>query len=424
MSPYNIGEIFTLDPDAVRCPHERFARARDEEPVAWVEEIGAYVLSRYEDVVQILRHPELFSSSVAVGSVSMKLAGELAADDERFRDALTRVASNLAPALLNADPPLHNRQRSLVSRAFTQRRANEAEPAIRAIATELADGFVDLGDVELISEFAVPLPLSVIADRLDVPRSDLPRFKRWSDAFTLAIGNHGLSREELREMILSQAEFLDYFDDLVEQRRPAVGDDLVTVIANSSTSGGDELSRPEVLSMLMQFLVAGNETTTNLIGSAMRILAESPHLVRQLRSQEGLIAPFVEEVLRLESPVQGPYRRAVEDSTVGGCRIPAGSKLWLAFSSCNRDDRAFPEPNTLDIHREDPQPHLAFGFGGHYCLGAALARTEARVALEVLLDRFEEIRLQDTDSTQWHASYMLRGHSELKLSFRRAQLRG
>jgi len=413
----DIRELFTLDPDAVRCPYTRLQRLRDERPVAWAEEIGAFVVTRYDDVMAILRQPDLFSSSVAVGSLQMKLVADLAAEDDEFRVALGRVVGTMSPSLLNADPPLHTRQRSLVNRAFTQRRANDAVPAIRSMAEDLIDRFGDASDVELVSQFAVPLPLAVIADRLGVPRNDLPQFKRWSDAFTLAIGNHGLSRGELREMILDQAEFLDYFDEVVAQRQRDGGDDLVAVIANASTADGEQLSRSEILSMVMQFLAAGNETTTHLIGSAMRMLAEAPDLVARLRRQPEMIAPFVEEVLRLESPVQGPYRRATADVEIGGCPIPAGSKLWLSYSSCNRDERAFPDPTGLDLDRDDPEPILAFGFGAHYCLGAALARVEARVAIAVVLERFERFELREPDSVRWHASYMLRGHPTLRLAF-------
>jgi cytochrome P450 len=390
--------------------------------VVWVEEIESFAVTRYEDVMAVLKHPELFSSGMATGPVLARqiaqgIAGLMAESNGGIEQALARVSRGQVKVLLSADPPLHRRQRNLVNRAFTQRRVKESEDAIRAIAVELVDRFPSPGPVEFVKAFAVPLPLSVIADRLGVPRADMADFKKWSDDFTAAIGNHHMGPDELRAMMLSQAEFYTYFEAMVDKRRAEPADDLVSELVQSKLPDGDELSAPELLGMLNQFLVAGNETTTKLLAYAMRRLASEPALADRLRSDPALVEPFVEEMLRLESPVQGLYRQAVQDTTVGGVDIPAGSSVWIAYGSANHDGEAFSCPEDVDLERGYSQPHLAFGFGEHFCLGAALARAEARIGLSVLLERLPGLRLAPGNDFAYEPSYALHGLRELWIEY-------
>ncbi len=413
--------LFRLDQDAVGCPYPIFERLRQEAPVVWVEEIEAFVVTRYEDIAHVLRHPEQFSSALATGPVlARQMAqgiGTLAADTDRgMEKVLRRVERGRTKVLLSADPPLHRRQRNLVNRAFTQRRVREWEGAIRSIAEGLVDEFPSEGPVEFVKAFAVPLPLSVIADRLGVPRSDMADFKRWSDDFTVAIGNHQLGPDQLAAMLASQAEFFEYFEAMLDERRRQPADDLLSQLANARLADGDELTLPELLGMLNQFLVAGNETTTKLLAFSLRRLAEDPALAGRLRSEPQLIEPFVEEMLRLESPVQGLYRQAVEDCTVGDVAVPAGSSLWLAYASANHDASVFSCPEQVDLERGFSQPHLAFGFGEHFCLGAALARAEARIGIDVLLRRLDPIEADGRNRFECESSYVLHGLRELWLS--------
>ncbi len=414
--------LFSLDHDAVRCPYPIFERLRREAPVTWVDEIESFVVTRYEDVSYVLRHPELFSSALATGPVLARQVAEgidtlLGQGGDRIESVLQRVNRGRARVLLSADPPLHRRQRNLVNRAFTQRRVRESEDAIRSIAEQLVEGFVAAGRVELVGQFAVPLPLSVIADRLGVPRSDMADFKRWSDDFTVAIGNHQLSPDELKAMLLSQAEFFAYFEDMVEKRRKEPGGDLLSELANARLPDGDELQPAELLGMLNQFLVAGNETTTKLLAFAARRLAEDAELAGRLRADGSLIEPFVEEMVRIEAPVQGLYRLAVEDCTVGGTAVPAGACLWLAYASANHDESVFACPENVELERSYSQPHLAFGFGEHFCLGAALARAEARIGISVLLERLADLRLDPANRFEFESSYVLHGLRELWLTY-------
>ncbi|HET9078449.1 MAG TPA: cytochrome P450 [Acidimicrobiales bacterium] len=415
--------LFALDPDAVSCPYPIFERLRQDAPVTWVEEIESFVVTRYEDVTFVLKRPELFSSGMATGPVlARQLAQGMATllsdgRTEGLDEVLKRVNRGGVKVLLSADPPLHRRQRNLVNRAFTQRRVAESAPAIRSLALDLVERFPAHGRVEFVQAFAVPLPLSVIADRLGVPRADMADFKRWSDDFTVAIGNHHLGPDELRAMLLSQAEFFAYFEEMVDRRRREPTGDLLSELVNARLPDGDELQPAELLGMLNQFLVAGNETTTKLLAFAVRRLAEDPDLAARLRAEPSLIDPFVEEMLRLEAPVQGLYRQAVEDCTVGGVAIPAGASLWLAYASANHDDAVFSCPEAVDLERGYPQPHLAFGFGEHFCLGAALARAEARIGISVLLEKLHDIGLDPANRFQFEPSYALHGLRDLWITY-------
>jgi cytochrome P450 len=417
--------LFGLDPEAVSCPYPIFAELRHQAPVVWVEEIESFVVTRYEDVAHVLRHPEAFSSAMATGPVLARQIAEgiaLLADQpeaggaDRMEAVLSRVARGRTRVLLTADPPLHRRQRNLVNRSFTQRRVREWDGTIRGIAEDLVTSFPAEGPVEFVQAFAVPLPLSVIADRLGVPRSDMANFKKWSDDFTVAIGNHQLGPDELRSMLVSQSEFFEYFEAMVERRRAEPGDDLVSDLVQARLPDGDELDLPELLGMINQFLVAGNETTTKLLAFSVRRLADDPDMAGRLRADHSLIEPFIEEMLRLEAPVQGLYRQAVEDCTVGGTAIRAGASLWLAYASANHDDEVFACPGDLELDRTFTQPHLAFGFGEHFCLGAALARAEARIGISVLLDRLDPIVLAPGNRFQYEPSYALHGLRELWLT--------
>jgi cytochrome P450 len=379
-------------------------------------------VTRYEDIAAILKDPGRFSSIQATGPVLSRQINEgvaelVASGDAGIEATLQRVNRGRTQVLLSADPPLHARQRKLVNRAFTQRRVKEADTSIRDIAEKLVDGFSGAGRVELVSAFAVPLPLSVIADRLGVSREGMADFKRWSDDFTAAIGNHHMSPAELRSMLVSQAEFFTYFEARVDERKQEPGDDLLSEIANATLPDGDRLTTPEILGMLNQILVAGNETTTKLLAFAMRTLASDPELAGRLRADPALVEPFVEEMLRLEAPVQGLYRQAVESCEVAGVAIPAGASLWLAYSSANHDPSVFAKPEELDLARTFSRPHLAFGFGEHFCLGAALARAEARIGITVLLERLRDLALDGNNRFEYEHSYALHGLRELWLTF-------
>lgn len=422
LTDHGFDALFGLDPRLLRCPHLAYDRAREERPVFWAERLQAYVVTRYADIVEILRAPERFSSAVASGPRSVTpLAAALAADpatpDELRRQAERRLDVSGSVVLLNSDPPLHVRQRKLVNRGFTARRIAGMEDEVRRIANDLVDGFAADGRVDLVPRFSIGLPMTVIADLLGVPQSLHHTFKRWSDAFTAGTGNLGLTPDEVAAMFASVDEFYDYFTEQIADREANPRDDLLSDIVTARTDG-ERLDLNEMLQMLVQFLVAGNETTTNLLTLMVYRLVTDAALMDRVRADDTLLTPLVEEVLRLESPVQGLFRRTGSAVTIDGVDIPAGSILWLVYGSGNRDETAFPAGGAISLDGAEARPHLAFGRGEHFCLGAPLARMEARVGVQTLLERLDDLALVGTaEDLPWLPNFVLHGISGLPLTF-------
>jgi len=422
MSIGEVTRVFALEPDALRCPYPHYDRVRDEQPVVYVPEIECWLVTRYADIVQVARDPQTFSSLMPTGPVlarqQLQAVQALLADEPELAERLKRLRGGVR-VLLSADPPDHVRQRKLVNRAFTPPRVKALEPRITEVANQLVDAFAPRGRAELVHEYGVLLPLTIIAECLGVPDAELPQFKQWSDDFVAVIGNHAMSRDQLRSLLLSQYEFYEYFGAKVAERRADPRTDLISDLVEARIDD-EPLRDEEVLAMLNQFLVAGNETTTKLIASSVRLLLEEPERMAALRDDPTAIAAFVEEALRLEPPVQGLYRTAVTDTEVGGVPIAAGQHLMLVYAAGNRDAARFEEPACLDPDRPHLMSHLAFGTGEHFCLGAALARAEGRIALEVLLDRLDDLRPDegvDLDRLDYEASYVLHGIRRLPVAF-------
>lgn len=418
----DVTAVFGLDPEAIRCPYPYFDRVRDEQPVVYVPDIECWLVTRYADIVRVARDPTTFSSIMPTGPVLARQQAhavqsllsdepELAAKLEALRGG-TRV-------LLSADPPDHVRQRKLVNRAFTPPKVKALEPRIRHVADELVDDFAGRGHAELVHEYGVLLPLTIIAECLGVADDELPQFKRWSDDFVAIIGNHAMSRDQLRSLLVSQNEFFVYFADKIAARRSEPRADLISDLVEA-TIDDEPLRDEEILAMLNQFLVAGNETTTKLIASSVRLLLEQPERMHRLRGDPSQVAGFVEEALRLEPPVQGLYRTAMVNAEVGGVAIEEGEHLMLVYAAGNRDADRFADPACLDPNRPHLMSHLAFGTGEHFCLGAALARAEGRIAIEVLLDRLDDLRPADgvdLAHLDYEPSYVLHGIRRLPVAF-------
>lgn len=418
----DVTTVFGLDPDAIRCPYPFFDRVRDEEPVVFVPDIECWLVTKYADIVQVARDPHTFSSIMPTGPVLARQQADavqgLLADEPALAARLKELRGGTR-VLLSADPPDHVRQRKLVNRAFTPPKVKALEPRIYEVANQLVDGFAGRGRAELVHEYGVLLPLTIIAESLGVADDELPQFKRWSDDFVAIIGNHAMSRDQLRSLLVSQNEFFVYFGEKIAERRAEPGADLISDLVEA-TIDDEPLRDEEILAMLNQFLVAGNETTTKLIASSVRLLFERPSLMETLRDDPSQLAGFVEEALRLEPPVQGLYRTAVVDAEVGGVPIKSGDHLMLLYAAGNRDADRFAEPTCLDPNRPHLMSHLAFGTGEHFCLGAALARAEGRIAIEVLLDRLDDLRPADgvdIDRLDYEASYVLHGIRQLPVAF-------
>ncbi len=385
-----------FDPDTRRDPYALFARARREHPVFAHANFPVVSIFRYADVQRILKDPATWSSDFDVPGVSPDETPD--------------------PSMLGQDPPAHTRLRALVNQAFTPRIVQRLEPRMREIADELVAAALARGEVDLVEALSYPLPVIVIAEIIGVPPEDRERFKAWSDVAVEGLGN-GLfvppTPERLARLGAVSAEMGGYFSALADERRRHPREDLLTGLVQAEVEGS-RLSHAEMLRMLILLLVAGNETTTNLIGNLVLTLLEHPAELARLRAERALLPSAVEEVLRYSSPVQMDPRRATRDLELHGQRIAADQLVVCWLGAANRDAEVFPEPERFDVGRGDNR-HLAFGFGPHYCLGANLARIEAQVALAALLDRTRAFERADDAPLPLHPSIVFRGVTRLPL---------
>ena len=394
-----------LDPETVECPYPFYAALREGNPVYQVPGRGFFLVNRYETALKVISDPATFSSAAGVGVPQGPNGQHIVSSDP-----------NVVHTLLTADPPEHAKYRNLVNRAFSARRVASLEGSVRAITDELIDGLIGEGETELIYDFAVPLPLMVICDALGLPRSKLRIFKKWSDGIA-TLG--GMTTEEQRaEIARDREEFNAYLLETIEERRANPRDDFMSDLTVAKLEGERPLNMRELMSIVSQFLVAGNETTTNTIASGMLLLLQHPDQLAAVLADFSLIPNVVEEMLRYESPVQAHFRVAAKDTELEGVRIPKGAGVGLVFGCVNRDEAQFAESETFDIRRGNAKTHLAFSQGIHYCPGAPLARLESVVAFEHLLRRLKNIRLVEEKSDLGHVpSFTHRGLRKLHLAF-------
>ena len=367
-----LGDFDLMDPEVLGSPYDFYAALPEHAPVH-LTPYGFWLISRYDDVLAVVRDPARFSSQM-LGPFAAQPSPEVA---EILKDAYPGV-----PTLLTNDPPSHTRFRNLVNKAFSPKRVAQMEGDILRIATELVDAFAADGEVELVSQFAVPLPLTVIADALGVDRADMPAFKRWSDDSVAPLS--GLLTEERKvECARGRVEMQHYIVARIEERRAEPRDDLLSDLVHArldaevaGDGAGEPLTIAELLNVIEQLLVAGNETTTKLITSGTLLLLEQPDEMAKVRADPELVGNLVEEALRYESPVQMLFRTTTTDVEVAGVPIPAGAACLVVYGSANRDDAHFPGAADFDVERANARTHLAFGQGPHFCVGAALARAE------------------------------------------------
>jgi cytochrome P450 len=416
-------DLLDLEDAALEIAPAYFELLRQSGPVVWVEELRAFAVTGYEEAVEVLLDTDRFSSQLGDPKgplINRRLAevqSRLAAKSSEFHELVGALEPDWRhpPCLLTADPPLHTRQRQVVNRLFAPRRVEGMEPRIRELAEELVASFADRDSAELVSSFAVALPMTVIAEQLGVGTESLADFKRWSDHFVAPIGNDRLTEDDILEITRSSVDFTRYFQALLEDRRRDPQDDFITLL-NGTEDQEEDVSEASRLSYIAQLLGAGNETSTKMIAEGAARLARDHALADSLRESPELIPSFVEEVLRLSSPVQGLYRTARHDTEVAGVPIPAGSQVVAWYAAANRDADAFPEPGEVDLERENIRKHIAFGKGKHHCVGASLARAEGVIAFDVLLERLPNWTIADElGGEAFERSYLLRGHRELWL---------
>ena len=386
-----------LSTRAIQDPYPTYARLRARSPVHRSRLLEAWVFTRYADVEAILRDYRRFSS--VPSTVQSKRQGSYRPPRADW-------------TMLFLDPPEHTRLRGLVNQAFTPRAVAALEPHIRAIMEQLLDDIDDPAGFDLMAAVANPLPVIVIAEMLGVPPEDRAQFKHWSDE-RARILEPIVTPEERKRAVAAGESFDAYFMPIIRARRREPREDIVSALAQAKEEG-DSLTEREMLVMLRLLLIAGNETTTNLIGNGMLALLQHPEQLAMLQEDPSRIPAAVEELLRFDSPVQLDLRGVLEDCVVNGSRLRRGDAVLLAIGAANRDPDVFDEPERLDVQRSKGS-NISFGRGVHHCIGAPLARLEGRIALEVLLKRFSSMRLL-TDRPAFRRAIVLRGLESLPVA--------
>lgn len=395
-SGVHAAEFDPRSPDFLADPYPYYARWQEEEPLFLLPATGDWWATRHHDAAQVLTDPRFVKGASGPRQPPPEYAH----------------LPPLEPSMLERDPPDHTRLRGLVNRAFTPRVVEGLRPRIAEIARELLEPFTGRARIDLMADFAFPLPAIVIAELLGVPAQDRERFKEWSRRIVLLL-DPTQPEEARQEGAAAEIELADYFHHLIALRRTEPRGDLIGALL-AVEERGDRLSPGELLSMCNLLLIAGHETTTNLIGGGTLALLRDPEQWHLLQKRPDLLPRAVEELLRFEPPVQLDGRLAAEDVEMGGQTIRAGQWVLAVIGAANRDPGVFAEPGRLDVTRA-PNPHLSFGRGIHFCLGAPLARLEAQIAFGALVRQLPGIALDAERPPRRNRNIVIRGLASLPL---------
>jgi cytochrome P450 len=407
-------------PAAAADPEHYVDSVRAPGPVCPLGDDHTFLITEYDVLSDALRRPADFSSNSSRKAAAMVRAGLLRTDPEVLAIGSQLLVTD--PVLQRADPPQHTRSRRLVSRWFTARRVNEEwQPLIERNCQALFDAVATDEPIDAMTALAIPLPIRVIADILGLDRSSDADLKRWSDTNVHHAGRR-LSADEAIAQARSNVEMLAFIRAELDDRRAHPRQDLTSHLAAlvvddvaAADLADGQLTAAEAIDIVAQIIVAGNETTTQLLGELLVLLAEHPDVYARLRRDRTLVPTAIDEALRLASPVFGLMRVAGDAASAGGVTLPAGGLVTVLFGAANRDPHQFPTPNVFDLDRANADTHVAFGVGIHYCLGAALARAETRSFIGALLDRFDGIELLPSTPGDVEHTVMMRGRRRLPL---------
>jgi cytochrome P450 len=397
-----------LDEEYLSNPYPLYHQLRAADPVYWDEgQGGCWVLTGYTEVIACLRDQRFSAARMNIDTSWIP---------EELKERLEPPISALTRQMLFLDPPDHTRLRGLVSRAFTPRMVEKLRPRIQQIVNELLAPAREKGQMEVISEFAYPLPAIVIAEMLGVPSEDRERFTQWTRDFGALLdgGGTGMTFEEVVQSLLGVNEFMEYFRGIIQQQRETPRDNLLQAMQEAEEQG-DMLSENELLGNCVLLLAAGHGTTTHLIGNGLLALLRHPEQMQALQADSSLLPLAVMELLRYDSPVQLTSRLLKEDVQIRGKKIEAGQEVLLCLGAANHDPAQFAQPDTLDLRRQENR-HLAFGQGIHFCLGAPLARVEAEIAFGAFLKTFPHPRL-GVETVEYLPSQVFRGLNTLPVVF-------
>jgi cytochrome P450 len=382
-----------------------------------LEGMNTWVVYSYDLCSEAAAKPEIFSNDFTA------LMGREA--DEDIQAILAEGWPDL-PTLLTADHPVHTRNRKLVNLAFSAPRVNAIEADMRQKSIELIEAFADRGECEFVEEFGVPLPVAMIAGQIGL-EDDPKRVKRWSDAAVDRFSQM-VDHERKLECARSLVEFQHYIKGLIDDRKANGGNDLLTDLVEARVEGETPLEDPEIMSLMQQFMVAGNETTTSTLAGGLLQLIRNPDQMAKAKAAAGgrdpkLLGNLVEEALRYETPTAGMWRIVKADTELGGMKIPNGAIVQLRYAAANRDPKRFPDPDKFDIERTNARTHLSFGKGPHMCVGNMLSRKEMLVAFDELLERLDNFAVADENAIRILPNILLRGVTHLPITFTRAGTR-
>jgi len=392
-----------LDPEILANPYPLFKKLRETDPVHWDPFLHAWVVTRYEDVLTVMLQ---YSADRTPKPEQLEAMGMMA--------ELKPIAQVMVKQMLFMDAPSHTRLRALCAVAFTPARVAALKEHIQEVANQLIDRVIDSGKMDVIADFANPLPAIVTAGLFGVPVEDHQKLKDWSTDFAEMLGNFQHNPDRARRVLKSTEGLLDYFQKEIREQKQNPRPGLVSSLLSAELDGS-RLTEEEMVANLIVTMVGGQETTTNLIGNGLVSLLKNPDQLELLKDDFSILPSAVEELLRYESPSQHTARLAPDDMVLGGKRIQKRQAVIAVFAAANRDPERFPDPDRLDLRRTDNR-HVAFAWGPHYCFGAPLARIEGQIAFETMLRRLPNIRLEPRELV-WRENLGLRGLKSLFISF-------
>jgi cytochrome P450 len=405
----HMSDIDLFDPATQEDWFPTYRRLRDEQPVYRMPGTNIHVVTRYDDVLYVLRHQELFPT----GSGSTRTAAAREVYETKGWARITPLSTN---------PPDHRNYRELVDGFFDAKGSLHWQPIIEATIADLLDEMQADGSADYVEAFALPLPVRVITRVLGFPATDIPQLKAWSSAWVLPFSGPLTPDQEVwvAEQVV---EFQHYIHHHIEAKRAEPGDDVLSSLVDARFGGDRPLSDHEIITIIDHLYIGGNETTTFALTSALWLLLREPGLYERVRADRSLVEPFIEEALRMESPTQGLYRTVAVDTAIGGVPVPAGATLHIRYGAANRDERMFPDPDTVHLDRANVRRHMAFSLGEHHCPGSGLSRLEQQLALNAVLDRLPDLRLAEGRNDFRHLpGFVLRALNELHIDWTPAAL--
>jgi len=408
-----LSQFSMLDPSVQSRPFDFYSSLHSNGPVYRMPETGAYVVGGYDELCAVLRDTETFSSDI--GDSYFQLQGE--EGSKLYKSLLQAHGWDHVKTLQRTDPPLHSRYRRLVDRVFSTQTVKALTPHIEETSNKLIDRFVERGECEFVSEFALPLPGFIIAQQLGLDTDHLPTLKRWADAL-IESASRQMSLDELRKTAQTEVEMQHYLAEVFEDRRRTPRNDLISRLVNERVDGDDSLTMHELQNVMHQLISGGFDTTTSALAHGIWLMIRYPDQLAKLRANPKLLRKFIDEALRFEGPVHGLMRRATRNVEIGGTMIPAGAHVIVRYGAANHDPRKFNCPQAFDIERVNASQSLAFGSGVHFCVGRLLAKQELESAFAILLSRLDNITLaRPLPEPPHHPSLFLHSLKELPIRF-------